>query len=102
VEDVYRRLAPEAADPPPPHETALPEPHASPLFTDPRTGTFSVTVRYPTDRYLTLLRTFSNHRMLTEDRRAALHAGLAAAIDARGGALDVPVTTELILARRAA
>jgi SAM-dependent methyltransferase len=102
VDTVYRRLAPEAADPPPLHETAVPEPHASPLFTDPQTGTFTATVRYPTDRYLRLLSTFSNHRMLPAERREALHAGLAATIDARGGALDVLVTTDLILARRAA
>jgi hypothetical protein len=99
---VYRRLAPELADPLHEHLSTIPEPHASPLFTDPRNGTFTGTVRYPTARYLSLLRTFSNHRMLPEDRRAALHGGLAAVVDAHGGALDIRVGTELILARRAA
>jgi SAM-dependent methyltransferase len=102
VDAVYRRLAPELADPPALHETSVPEAHASPLFTDPRSGTFTVTVPYPTARYLTLLRTFSNHRMLPASRREALHAGLAATIEARGGVLEVLATTELILARRAA
>jgi SAM-dependent methyltransferase len=102
INDVYRRLAPELAEPPLMHEVAVPEPHASALFTDPWSGTFDATVRYPTDRYLTLLRTFSNHRMLPGERRAALHAGLAGVIDARGGALDMSLTTGLVLARRAA
>jgi SAM-dependent methyltransferase len=100
--EVYRRRAPELADvdtataPPP-----TPEPHASALFTDPRTATFEALLSYPTDRYLALLRTFSNHRMLPEPRRAALHGGLAEVVDAHGGVVGVRLETTLILARRA-
>jgi SAM-dependent methyltransferase len=100
--EVYRRLAPELADvdagalPP-----QTPEPHGSPLFTDPHTAVFHATVAYPTGRYLALLRTFSNHRMLPEERRSALHGRLGEVVDGYGGVVDVRLETELILARRA-
>jgi SAM-dependent methyltransferase len=102
TDKVYRRIAPELADvdaaalPP-----LTPEPHASPLFTDPYTAAFHRTVAYPTGRYLALLRTFSNHRMLPEERRSALHGGLAGVVDGYGGVVEVRLETELILARRA-
>jgi hypothetical protein len=40
--------------------------------------------------------------MLRQERRGALHAAIAAAVDARGGYLDVRLDTDLILARRPA
>jgi hypothetical protein len=102
VDQAYQRLAPELADGAARHEPAAAEAHDSPLFTDARTGTFTATLRYPTQRYVTLLGTVSNHRMLPRERRVALHAAIAAAIEARGGGLDVGLTTELMLARHAA
>jgi SAM-dependent methyltransferase len=102
VDDAYHRLAPELSEAGVRPVPTTAEPNDSPLFTDFRTATFTTTVRYPTARYVRLLSTFSNHRMLAPQRRAALHAAIARPIDARGGALDVRLDTELILARRAA
>jgi hypothetical protein len=102
VHEHYHRIAPELAHAAARHAPPAAQPHDSPLFTDARTGTFTTTLRYPTARYVTLLSTFSDHRMLSPQRRAALHAAIAATIDARGGGLDVRVDTELMLSRRAA
>jgi SAM-dependent methyltransferase len=101
TDEVYRRHAPELAFVEEVNRE-LPEPHASVLFTDPLTVTFPAAVSYPTARYLSLLRTFSNHRMLPAGRRAVLHGALAEVVDAHGGAVGIRVETELVLARRAA
>lgn len=69
-------------------------------FGDVRRCEFDRVVRYPTGRYLALLSTFSNHRMLAEDRRAALHAAVAGVVDARGGIVEVQLATELVVGRR--
>jgi SAM-dependent methyltransferase len=103
VTEVYARYAPELivdvdVDD---VDRQVPEPHASALFTDGRTVGFETVLPYPTVRYLALLDTFSAHRMLAGDRRAALHRGIGEVIDARGGVLDVRLLTELVLARRA-
>ena len=99
VTEVYARYAPELiVDDVDRH---VPEPHASPLFTDGRTVEFETVLPYPTARYLALLNTFSPHRMLADDLRATLHRGIGEVIDARGGVLDVRLLTGLILARRA-
>jgi SAM-dependent methyltransferase len=71
----------------------------TPLFGDVTTRWFSTVVPYPTPRYLRLLQTFSNHRMLPADRRATLHAAIARAADAYGGVVGQLVQTLLVLAR---
>jgi SAM-dependent methyltransferase len=101
MDRAYRRHAPELAHVEP-TGPLTPEPHASPLFTDPRVERFGTRLSYPTARYLALLRTFSNHRMVADERRGTLHRALAGVIDAHGGVVDVRVDTELILARRQA
>jgi hypothetical protein len=55
--------------------------------------------RYTTDAYITLLATHSNHRMLPDDQRTELHAAIADAINARGGAVDHPYRTDLVALR---
>jgi SAM-dependent methyltransferase len=57
---------------------------------------------YDTATYLELLTTQSDHRMLGPDRRRRLLDGVAAAIDAAGGAIPVEYVADLYLARRVA
>src|SRR5439155_16461414 len=51
-------------------------------------------------RDVRLLSTFSLHRLLAEDRRARLYAGIAEVVDARGGVVGVRLHTALGLGRR--
>jgi SAM-dependent methyltransferase len=74
---------------------------ASGLLTDLDGLAFTRIVPYPTARYPALCATFSPHRMLSPDRRAGLHGAIAAAVDARGGVVEVRRDTVLVLARRA-
>lgn len=55
---------------------------------------------YSRDEWLRMLGTASNHRMLPEDVRTALHAEVGDAIDAHGGALPVTYDTVCYLSRR--
>jgi hypothetical protein len=58
-------------------------------------------VRYPTQSYLDLLRTYSGHRALDADRREGLLRCIADLIDGRyGGAIVKRYGYELRLARR--
>jgi hypothetical protein len=57
--------------------------------------------RYPADRYLELLTTQSDHRMLPEPERRALLDGVAAVVADAGGEIRVDYVAELYLARRA-
>ncbi|MGY0235155.1 class I SAM-dependent methyltransferase [Longispora urticae] len=98
---VYLRLAPEIA-----HREGFPE-HYTPFapgelaaFTDLDRQQVERVVPFPTERYLRLLSTFSNHRLLAPERRERLHAALAEVIDGHGGVLDHRLTTTLWLARR--
>jgi trans-aconitate methyltransferase len=95
---VYARHAPEllAGDAEPPE----PEPISSPTFTDAALRRFTMPVDYPTERYLALLSTFSNHRMLPPERFAALLDDARAVIDAAGGVVSYRMPAVLSLARR--
>ena len=57
-------------------------------------------VPFPTRRYLTLLSTFSGHRMLDQPIRDRLHAALAEVIDDRGGVVEQKLSTGIWMARR--
>jgi SAM-dependent methyltransferase len=70
------------------------------LFTKPEERAYPWSDRRTTESYIRLLGTHSNHRMLPEDRRAALQAAVAAAIEAHGGTIDIEYVTRLHLARR--
>ena len=73
----------------------------TPLFTDVTTREYESVVPYPTAAYLSLLSTFSPHRMLPEDRRATLLHAIGEVIDAHGGVLRQRLETLLVLGRRA-
>jgi SAM-dependent methyltransferase len=106
INGVYGQVAPELLNPADGVDTAVEEHwfHAemvgSELFTDVASSLVESVVGYPTARYLTLLATFSNHRMLGAGRRERLHAGIAEVVDRRGAMVDVRLTTFLTLGRR--
>lgn len=54
----------------------------------------------PTERYVELLTTHSNHRLLPPEQRDLLLAAVAEAIDAHGGSIAIDHVTRLFLARR--
>jgi len=103
VNEAYAREAPELLDPPRQHSPGptadwmTTELAGSPLFDDVTQRDFRRIERYPTERYIRLLNTFSPHRMLPEDRRARLFAGIAAAVDAHGGVVEIDLRTVLAL-----
>ncbi|WP_433527922.1 class I SAM-dependent methyltransferase [Micromonospora sp. CA-263727] len=107
MDAVYLEYAPEIADQPgqPVHArhpgAFRPEElRGSPWFTDVQERQVETVVRYDTARYLTLLSTFSPHRMLPERQRSRLHRALADLVDGRGGVVEQKLTTGLWLARR--
>ena len=55
---------------------------------------------YSSEEYTRLLRTHQDHILLGDGERAALLAAVAAAIDAAGGRLALPLVTHVCLARR--
>ena len=105
--EAYPRYAPEMLDDPADTPPSRPDEHwfavelaASGLFAGVRAVEFRRVLRYPTARYLALLRTFSNHRLLPPERRAALHDGIAAVVNARGGVVEIDLATVLAIGRR--
>ena len=56
------------------------------------------TTRYTTDEYVTVLGTYSDHRMLPDEHRARLHDAIAASLDAQGGEIEHPYITDLVAA----
>jgi SAM-dependent methyltransferase len=106
ITDVYTRIAPELADQPwDDVRTATDHPLyrdlvAGGLFTDASARWMETVVAYPRARYRRLLQTFSPHRMLPPDRRAALHDGIDAVVDRHGGTVEVALRTLLVLGRR--
>ncbi|MEU5549811.1 MULTISPECIES: trans-aconitate 2-methyltransferase [unclassified Micromonospora] len=107
MDAVYQRYAPEIADlPGRPVHTRHPgafdpqELRTAPGFTDVTHERVVTVVPYDTARYLTLLSTFSPHRMLPEAQRTRLHGALADLVDTHGGVVAHELTTWLWLARR--
>jgi hypothetical protein len=73
------------------------------LFTDVRAHRFDYAVRYPAQRWLRLVETFSPVRsLLTEQRRAAFVGALGEIADAAGGEIAVRLDPVLALGRRPA
>ncbi|MDX1649939.1 MAG: class I SAM-dependent methyltransferase [Myxococcota bacterium] len=56
--------------------------------------------RYPTARYLRLMETQSDHRMLDADARRRLYEALRRAVDAHGGVVPVTYDARVVMARR--
>jgi SAM-dependent methyltransferase len=96
-------LAAGVGPPPPPGEDWVTREFAGdPGFTDVTARGFTAVVPYPTARYISLLNTFSPHRMAAPATRAVLHAALAEVVDAYGGVVDTLLSTTLSMARRPA
>ena len=70
------------------------------LFSGLQVLRFAWSVQYTAQQYLGLLGTYSDHITLTATQRAALFAGVAAAIERHGGLIDRPYVAVLHLAQR--
>jgi SAM-dependent methyltransferase len=57
--------------------------------------------RYATRDFLALLATYSDHAALDDPRRAQLFDAITAALERRGGAIEIPYVTLLFIADRA-
>jgi SAM-dependent methyltransferase len=73
---------------------------ASGLYGAPTIAELPWTERYSTARYLELLSTYSDHAVLPPATRDPLFADIAAAIDRRGGAIEIPYVTLVFIAHR--
>jgi SAM-dependent methyltransferase len=102
VQAIYRRWAPSLAmDEQEPPLDRRPSIEASGLFGAAERLTFPWSRALDTSTYLRLLDTYSNHRMLADADRAALHAGIAALIDDHfGGEVIEERETVLYVTRR--
>jgi SAM-dependent methyltransferase len=109
LNEAYERAAPELArDPGPMHPAVEPpelredwkqELRAVPGFGHAETRVYEWFHEYPTDRYLELLRTHSDHIVLGAERLAQLLAEVETVIDEHGGSIPVSYVTVLRLAR---
>lgn len=77
----------------------LSEIDAEPGLTDAETHTYAWTQRLSAREYIELLASHSDHIVLNSDVRERLFAGIAAVIERRGGAIELPYRTLLCLAR---
>jgi SAM-dependent methyltransferase len=80
--------------------TAGQEARESGLFTGVTARTYPWRATFTADSFTDLLLTQSDHRLMPEDTRAELFAGVREIIASHGGQVVVPHTTLLILARR--
>jgi len=108
VDDLYEREAPELVARRPAFPGTRPirnltiqELEDSPLFGPVTTHEYPWNQTYTTARYLELLSTHSDHRMLPADVFDRLARGLATIIDASGGEIRLDYTARLHLAPRA-
>jgi SAM-dependent methyltransferase len=108
IHEVYRRIAPDLLPDPAIPAGQTPEQNwfhldmvASGLFVDVTSALVESPLPYPTSRYLELLTTFSNHRMLAAEHRARLHDAIGEVVDAAGGVVTVRLATLLTMGRRA-
>lgn len=61
---------------------------------------FPWTATYDAEGYVELMATQSDHRLLPPETLADLHTGIAAAIDAHGGRIEIPYLARLLMGRR--
>ncbi len=101
--EIYRRIAPSLVR----TETLggtiadiYPELTDPELWSEPTDMVFSRVIPTSTADYLRLLTTFSPHRMLPEEQRSALLAGIGEVIDGGGGVIDQKVDTVVSMARK--
>jgi SAM-dependent methyltransferase len=69
------------------------------LFRPCETREFAWSARYTTIEYIELLGTYSDHRILPDEQRGALHGAIAEWLDARGGVIDHGYVAELVAAQ---
>jgi SAM-dependent methyltransferase len=65
-------------------------------------GRYPWTTTYTTDEYIALLDTYSDHATQPDDKRLPLYDDIRAAIDKRGGSVEIPYMTLLFFALRLA
>lgn len=73
---------------------------SSGVFGAPHVVELPWTERYTAARYTELLSTYSDHAVLAPATRASLLSEIAAAIDRRGGTIDIPYVTLVFVAHR--
>jgi hypothetical protein len=109
LDEVYDRLAPDLAARrpgypgtrvPPDRSWTADELRGSDLFDEVAIREYRWTENYTAPRYASLLETQSDHRMLSDARRARLLDAVVALIEEQGGTLSLDYVTELYLARR--
>ncbi len=99
LDDVYRRLAPDlfaSHREEPARERDI---RSSGVFDQPTVLTFPWTMRYSTARYVELMTTYSDHRLLPEAERDRLLEAVAEVIEGAGGEISVDSRTWVYLAR---
>jgi SAM-dependent methyltransferase len=108
LEDLYRRLVPGlyARHPGFPGLTARPEDgdrdgemRRTGLFADETVRTYPWPAAFTADSFIDLLQSQSDHRLLDENTRARLFDGVREIIAARGGQIEVPHVTLLVMGR---
>jgi hypothetical protein len=108
LEDLYRRLVPAlyARHPGFPGLTARPEDgdrdgemRRTGLFQDEVARTYPWSAAFTADSFIDLLQSQSDHRLLDEDTRARLFGAVREIIAARGGRIEVPHDTLLVMGR---
>ena len=103
LDEVYGRLAPQMcedagvleiprSDPHPLHAEAV---AADSRFDPPRSFTYPWTQEYTRERWLELLSTHSNHRVLADGERVALLAAVGEVVDRLGGSIRLEYHTVL-------
>jgi trans-aconitate methyltransferase len=73
---------------------------AHPAFTDIDNRVVTWTEKYSSADYVRLLTTMSDHRILPDETRAALHNAIGQLVESHGGTADVVYDTNLYLAHR--
>jgi hypothetical protein len=77
-----------------------PQIEALPGFGPPESRDYWWAHHYTTEEWTDLMRSSSEHRMLPDDQRERLLAGVSAAIDRHGGEFKHPYCTTLWIAQR--
>ncbi len=80
--------------------TWLGEINASGAFGAVDVGRYPWTATYTSDQYIALLQTYSDHATQPDDKRQPLYDAIRAAIDKRGGSVEIPYMTLLFFALR--
>jgi SAM-dependent methyltransferase len=106
VNALYRRYAPSISGPPPEAGYLPSGPFGQMIEASGRFGpvehrAYSWSRTHTAETYPALMSTMSNHILLDAEPRARLLEGLAQAIEAEGGTIDLHYETHLYMARRA-